>query len=358
MTGPVLKTEGTAFAGWKEVTVRRSIETLVGTFDFGATERYPGPLPQRKMLPGQSCTVELEDEVVITGWIDSVAPAYDADNHSVRVRGRDRAADLVDCSALHKPGEWTEIRMERLAGILAKPFGVTVKADVSTGDRFRKFTLQKGETAWEAIERMARQRGVLVVSDGEGGLLITRAGLSLEGATLKTGGVPRILSGSATYSDVDRFSEYHTRAQASGTDDFFGTAVAQVSAIARDPNVSRYRPLIVMAEEQPGPGKVQERATWEASSRAGRSRRATLTVQGWKAQAGVWQPNRRVQVDDELLGIQREMLIVAVEHTLGERGTRTTLELARPEAFELLALPEPSGGTGTELTGAVPDIFS
>lgn len=341
----ILKAGGVAFGGWKEISVRLSIESVSGTFRVRATEKYPGPLPQRKLVPGLACAVELGGETVITGWIDGVAPAYTHETHEVTVSGRDRAGDLVDCAAVHSPGEWRGLRMERLVAIFAEPFGVTVRARVDTGSPFEKFTLDKGETAHEAIERMARQRAVLVVSDGQGGLEITRAAEDRVGLRLETGG-PWILAGRGVLNHSARFSEYRLLAQRPGNDFLGGRQAAQVVATATDPGVRRYRPYVAMAEDPPGGTTLAERARWEANVRAGRSQKATLTVRGWRTgrDGPLWRPNRRVHVKDTFLGIDRELLISGVEFSAGPGGRRAVLDLVRPEAFELVELPDASGG--------------
>src|SRR3546814_20384162 len=68
-------------------------------------------------------TTLFRSEVVINGWIDSFAPSFSVDNHAIRVTGRDRAADLVDCAAVHKPGSWSGRKLEQIATELVKPFG-------------------------------------------------------------------------------------------------------------------------------------------------------------------------------------------------------------------------------------------
>ena len=117
--------------------------------------------------------------MVITGYVDDVSPAYSATGHDVTVDGRDATSqgDLVDCSAIHQPGEWrVSGTLEAIVTILAKPFGIPVKAECDTGTAFRKFRIEEGETAFEAIERACRMRAVLAAGDGKGGLRIIRAG--------------------------------------------------------------------------------------------------------------------------------------------------------------------------------------
>jgi prophage tail gpP-like protein len=77
--------------------------------------------------------------------------------------------------------------------------------------------------------------------------------------------------------------------------------------------------------------------------RYGKSRRATYTVPGWTAAGTLWRPNAMVQVRDAFVGIDEEMLIVGVDFSLDEQGSRTAISVARRQAFELLPMPERKG---------------
>src|SRR3546814_20540282 len=122
------------------------------------------------------CRVLLGGEVVIKGWIDSVAPSFSVENHAIRFTGRDRAADLVDCAAVHKPGSWSGRKLEQIATELVKPFGLKVTARASTGAAFKSFALQQSECVWEAIGRPRKFRGVLVQATADGQVGLTTPG--------------------------------------------------------------------------------------------------------------------------------------------------------------------------------------
>ena len=61
------------------------------------------------------------------------------------------------------------------------------------------------------------------------------------------------------------------------------------------------------------------------------------TVQGWRqAKDGpLWEPNQLVSLDDRIIGLEAEMLITQCTYTLGLDGSRCTLTLAMPAAYEL-----------------------
>ncbi|QHI96062.1 hypothetical protein GT348_07270 [Aristophania vespae] len=61
-------------------------------------------------------------------------------------------------------------------GSLANPYGLSVRQVVDTGAPFEVVAFEAGSSVLDAIEKQSRQRGVLVTSDGLGGILLTKPG--------------------------------------------------------------------------------------------------------------------------------------------------------------------------------------
>jgi len=339
MTGEIsLETGGERFGGWIRVSVSQSIEAAAGSFSFTASEKSPDDPLGRPIRMGDLAVVRIGDVALITGYIDKIDPGYDANTHTIRVSGRSKTADLVDCSATHEPGLWLERTLEQIAAELTKPFGIKVRAEISTGLPFSTFQLEPAETVHGAIVRAAGHRAILVTDNGAGDLVLTRVGPARAGVELRKG--DRILSARGSFSDRERFKTYTVMGQRRSTDSDGDDPQTRVSAEAKDLAVKRFRPLDILAEEPGGVGSYRDRAKWEASNRKGNALRAMLVVQDWAHPGGLWLPNQRVNVDDAWLGITREMLIAGVTWILDESGRRTELSIAPPEAFELLATSE------------------
>jgi prophage tail gpP-like protein len=207
---------------------------------------------------------------------------YDDAAHDVSVAGRDKAADLWDCAAsVDGPFEFSGLSLLEIAQRLASPYGVEVRAEASVGAAFPRFGIQPGETAWDAIERGARQRAVLPVADGLGGLLLTRAGTSRAAGSIELG--RNTLKSDASFSHRDRFSKTVALGQAERgqDDDHFGPR-----GTATDPEIKRYRPKVITGETQGTGVTLQQRAEWEQRVATGRSRRVTYSLAGWQDDGG------------------------------------------------------------------------
>lgn len=339
-----LKVAGTRYSGWKSIRVRRSVEQFAGLFVLEVSETFPDPklLAVSRIAVGEACEILIGDNPIITGYVDDVLPRYDAQTHEVAIEGRDRAADLIDCSAMRQGGEWKDRTLLQIAQDLAKPYQVEVRAEVDVGKAFRRFRLNYGETVYEALVRAGRMRGVLFMSDGLGGLVITRAGTARIPTKLERG--QNILRAEATFSQRDRYQTYVVNGQQEGTS--WTTAVEHSGPRAQviDKQIGRHRVLVILAEDQVDIETCRQRGIWEKNTRVGGSQRAKLTVQGWAYEKDkLWEPNRLVSVKDEWLGLDepRDLLIVSVAFLLdADGGTRTELELTPREAFDVLPLEE------------------
>ncbi|MEW5904928.1 MAG: phage baseplate assembly protein, partial [Pseudomonadota bacterium] len=269
------------YGGWKSARIERGIEQIAGSFELSVSERWPGQLEPRKIRRGDRCTVMDDGETLITGWVDDARPSFDADAHEFRVTGRDATGDLVDCSAIYKTGQWSGVKLDRIVRDVCKPFDIKVAIDTDIGSAFKSFKINDGESAFECIERACRDRAVMPVSDGKGGLVLTRAKDSESIAELIEG--VNILSAEGEFGMKERHSRYIVKGQdRGGDDDLEPESHTQIKAESVDEQVTRYRPLVVLAENRGSHATYKDRATWERNVRRGRSSVATVTVAGWR----------------------------------------------------------------------------
>lgn len=333
--------DGLAYGGWTRLEVQRGIEQIAGGFVLQLTARWPGVDEPMQLREGLACQVKMGDDLVISGWIDDYETDDTSTSSSLRISGRDKTGDLVDCSAIHKTGQWRGVRLERIVSDIAAPFGITVvvAAGTATGEVFKRFALEEGEKAFDAIDRACRLRAVLVTSTPDGNLLITSASTVSSGASLIEG--VNMTKFNSRHSWKERHSEIILKGQVPGDDFENGTAAAHLKASAKDAEIARYRPLVVIAEHGTSNKSLADRAAWEVKVRMGRGKRGGCTVVGWRTgtdgqEGPLWQPNTLVHVTSSRMNIDREMLIVSCSYQLTEQGRFTDLTFARPEAFELV----------------------
>ena len=342
---------GEIHSGWEAVSVTRSIETISGTFELRLSERNPVSPSLRRIGPGKACELRLDGTVVVSGYVDDLAVTLEADTHTIRVSGRDKTGDLVDCSVVvnaddpESAGEWEGAKLEQICRQICKPFGITVSALQPTGEPFRRFKTQEGESAYEAIVRACKNRALLPTAGPDGNLVLMRPGPS-SGGRIAEGDNALALRG--TFNDRDRHNRYIVKGQAGGDDKTWGASVTTGKSEATDPAVTRYRPLIVISEDHGEAGTLANRVKWEAATRAGQARRVEATVQGWRDGGRLWSAGDAVTLDSPTLGLETPttMTIAGVTFTLDEKGTLTNLTLVHPKAFELRTLPKGEAEAG------------
>lgn len=122
-----------------------------------------------------------------------------------------------------------------------------------------------------------------------------------------------------------------------------------------DNEIGRYRPMLIIADDNMTGTTGYQRAMWEMKRNNAEGKRSTVTVQGWqKPDGSLWLPNELVILDAPELGIEREeRLIVDCRYTLDENGTKTQMTLMHRDAFDEPpeALNE-QGGKGKKGKGA------
>jgi prophage tail gpP-like protein len=332
-----LTVNGESLSGWTEVRVTRGIERCPSDFDILMTDLAPGDATGHVVAAGDPCTVSLGADLVLTGYVDKVEPSYDSGRHEIRVSGRGKCQDLVDCSAEWPGGQISGVDALQIAQDLATPYGIDVQLlGPDSGKTIPQFNLMLGETAYEIIERVCRFAGFLCYEDAYGNLVLARAS-TVSAASGFTEG-KNILSGAAAYSVDQQYSEYDCFLMAMDVLSDIGEGGNLVFSLT-NPDIARHRKLYIIADAGSGGLQLaQDRATWEGQRRRGRGLQLTLTVDSWRDSAGkLWEPNTTAPVSVPNLHWTRTdpPLIGSVSFMRDAKGTRAEVVLMPPEAFTL-----------------------
>lgn len=339
-----LLVNGRRYQGWTDVTVDRGLDFAAAAFSLSVSENYPAPNQSLPIRPGDACTILIGGQPIINGYVDEPGPSYSETSHSVSVSGRSKTADLIDASAINEPGQWREQKISQIVRDLCDPFGIEIVVAGPEGDPIEFAEIEQGESVFEIIERLCRMRGLTATDTPDGALALTRATeIQAAGALIKIAGDTKsnIKSGSARASQAQRYSTYIVKGQMKGSDTEFGRVNSQSIGLATDPAITRYKPLLILADGQMTAQQCQERAGWEAARRAGQAMSYECVVQGWRQgpDLPLWTVNQLVPVRDDFANINQKLLLTDVSYQLSSQGGRiTSLKLQPPEAF----LPEPT----------------
>jgi prophage tail gpP-like protein len=344
----LLKLGMSYYYGWKEVQIFKSINNGCGGFSLRSSERYPDQPELWTVKVGTKCTVEIEGQTVITGYIDDINISYDYQNHSIEIIGRDNTSDLVDCNYPEETSWQYQSLYKMLVDVCFK-FGVEVAIEPSvTAICLEKFpgdkvTIQCSDTVFDFINKLCQVKAVLPVCYGDGKLTITRAGTNGFAINPIELGY-NIISGRAEYSNKNRFSQYMVKGQSAGkttinsVKDIIAPSNTAKFLISRDLDIHRYRPKVIAQDGNATTQSCKSTADWYRNVAAGNSRKFTYKLiewlQGDSIASPIWDINQTVQVKDPTFGLESFLLISSINYRCSEsEGTTTELTLVDPKTY-------------------------
>jgi len=337
----VLSVAGKNYGGWQTVRITRSIEALAGSFSIALTEQWAGQSKPWPIADDAECSVMIDGLTVITGFVDRTRPGFTLNSRSISVEGRDRSGDVVDCSAQLDKWSFSNVNVLETARKICAPYGVNVSLQpglvVPAVTVPKKHAIDPGDSAADALQKLLAPAGLLAVADGNGGLVLSRAGSQQLLTTLVEGENVKEAQGSFDVSS--RFRTYEVMGSHKGRDDLSGATAAGVRGTATDMNARTGRTLIVRPDTNMTAALAKDRAEWEASTRAARGESVAVKVQGWAPVSDalfhpVWPMNWLVRAKLPSCRVNGLGLIAGVSLSHDDKeGTVTTLDLRNPDAF-------------------------
>lgn len=345
---------GRRYDGWKSVQITRTIEEMSGSFSLAVSDHWAGQDIAWPIAAEDRCQVRIGDVTVIDGWVGGRAIAISASERTLTYRGRDRCSVLAACEL--RGQTFRRATVLDIARAIAEPFGirVTLQPGLDAGERIDKLVAGPGEKADRVILEAAQMAGVLAVSDGAGGLLLTRAGYGRASVPLVQG--QNVEAMSMDYDADERFSRYVVATQTRGDDDAAGGATRVLAEVV-DSEVKRAeRVRYIRPEKGVTATYARQRAAWDMRVRRARALGVQVVVRGWRQDDDsddLWPVNGIIPVRCPAIGVVGDMLISNAEHSLDDQGGEVTqLRLVPPAAFDV----EPTLERPKALSGLWPEL--
>lgn len=355
------------YRGWSTASVSRRLDALTDTFSFNAVKKAGIPLPFKG---GEDCQIEVDEEIVLTGFIEIVNVDGDSETHNIALTGRDRTGDILDSKLGSLDDLKAPISLKRLIEKALENIG----SDIEVDEQFEPSLFEKvndlasgeeGESAWTFIEKLARKKQVLISSNELGNIVITRSsGVEIDALIQhkirNTSGTNNVKSYSYSYDSTGRYNIYRISTQlnlntVNDAGDIANEEMVHQSISILDENIREGRQFVLVSENSGA--KPKDRVIWESNIRRARGNVYAATVQDYRNQTGeLWKPNTLVRVRSDYAGIDSRMLINAVEFVLDIEGGRSTvLSLINKDAYTLAlsrGLKIEEVKTGTDIIGA------
>lgn len=326
---------GHTFEDWESVWVQHIWGDPYLSFKFTAAERDPTAelMSLLQFKPGDECMIKLAGELVLkTGRILIRQAAFDKQSHGVILQGVSISWAAARASIIHKTCNFDKKSFKEIAEEVLKPTEVKARFDGEISDqKFERMQCKPGEPIFLFLDRIGRDRDIIVTSDKEGDLLFVgkrkpdNQGEVVEGKN--------ILKCQAIISDKDQRSFLVAHAQSPGNDKNKMRPPAEQEAKA-DGTLKYYSPLLIPVEQPTWTNKeLEQRVNTEARWTAAQQIQVTVVLQGWRVSGGgsVWQAGKNVNFKSKMAMINQELSIQSVTFTQDDKnGSLTTLLLVAP----------------------------
>lgn len=319
---------GMPYTAWKSMSVKYTFGSQEITFEIVASDEAPDLMSNAwRFEPGTPCQLLATGTLLVDGFINDLDIHFNEQAHELRVAGRSKSQDAVDCSVDHGTHEWKKKSLDQIAN------------DTGNNTRFRAteklppidvVRANPGEKVAKFVDRHARSHGVFATAQRDGTVAIGKggkerhAGAIVEGINLKRARVK--------FSDRDRHEKVKVKSQrAKG----HGKANTRIKEEATDGGARKGRVLRFMPDHHMDKGRAKTRAEQARDKRIGESVHFNATLVGFRDEGGeLWTVGKLVFCETVLGHLSEDLAINTVELSQNDHiGTISTLELCHPSAL-------------------------
>lgn len=349
MSDLILEVNGIKYQGFTDALVNRSVENLASQFSYSTTVKdsfdfMSGSFSkiQNDLKVQDSVRVFIDSNLVMSGFIEDLDISYSAGSHSISVSGRDKTCDLIDNSII--PKQYFQRNFVRLLKTVLKDNRQSIKVindvfDLENLSANEVINTESGDTIATFMDRYAKKLQVLLTTNEDGDLVITREGSDLAvGALVQEikGYNNNILSASINISSTERY-RYIELYSSKGNNDYIAQTIGQ-SGTAIDSSIRETRRKRINMSATTESGSLKNLAKWHVNIRRAKGSRYSCRVQGFYTSGNfglLWQPNTLVQLKDDACQVTGQFLIQGVSFVKNLQGSFTDLSIVEQGAFSI-----------------------
>jgi prophage tail gpP-like protein len=332
-----IKVNGKLFEGFTEASISYGIESMARQFALSITspDQLASPIKvQDKII------VDINDKKVLTGYVDELDKSESASTFTLTIQGRSLTADIIDVSIKRKT--YTQRDFYQLAKAVISDNNIPIKVVNNVFGSLRldsNATAERGETIFDFLDKYAKKVQVLLTTNENGDLVITREGSGImKGQLLKIyigDGVNNILSSSININTRDRYNTIEVYSSTHDKDTYSKSAIIQ-TARAVDSSIRNSRKLIINQTTNSKAISLTNLANWNVNIRRAKGSRYTCRVVGFTLQNELFEANKKIRIRDESMDVEGVFLIQSVNFQLNlTEGAITELQIVEIGAFSL-----------------------
>jgi prophage tail gpP-like protein len=328
----VMEVAGVYFSDWETVWIHNTWGMPNSEFRFTCAERDQSPIWEKvQFKPRDRCAIWLGNLKAVDGVIIVRQVAYDANSHGVSLQGVGVSWYAARASILPLDNVNYKDTIDGITRQLLSKTGVKLK---TIGDMGKPFEYpvhpNPGETIFSFVERLAKDRNVLVGSTPEGEFLLVGLHEVASEADLLEGF--NIKSAQVVINDIGARNMYFAGNQSQGDDQQNMAKAMQQLGVPGD--LPFYSPLYVPLEHPAKtPDEVLKRAQHEQMWGMGEEITADVTVQGWfnPRDWQLWRAGMALHIKSPMAMLDHKLSVNTVTFTQDRQsGSQTTLHLVRP----------------------------
>lgn len=311
--------------------------------------------PEAPVKAGMQCKLLVNDQLELTGIIDKTTRRHDKNGTTLSVEGRDLMGLLVDSYAEDfktvegkKVSELAEMLIRRIpfiqrsaiqyqVDVVGKSKGKKKTADhplTTTLDTPQKLSqIEPGMTVFEILAVYAASRGLMPFALPDGTLIFGRPKVTGESDYFinvrRDGQLNNVESGEEVDDISRRYSKIIVVSQVQGLDEFGSDpGKVNIKKPVTDPDFPFYKPLVVTLNNDSQTPELHGRMLLEKQRHEGYSISyvAPLHSQNGKN----WGINKLCTVTDEVLNVNRTLLVTSRRFRKTKAGSWTDIKLGRP----------------------------
>jgi prophage tail gpP-like protein len=335
------------YSGFTSVEINKSLNTFTGSFaaNFVSKELFIGDerIIENPIKLQDKVEIFIDEELKLTGFVESLDISYTSNSHSISVSGRDRTGDLVDSSIISK--SYKTRNLKRLIELVLLDNGysdirvIQQTFNIDNLEENERVEAEPSDTIFSFIDRYAKKVQVLLTTNEDGDILLTREGqskISTDLISLRQGQNNNIKSASISLNTTNRYRFIEMYSQSAN--DSFGENSINQSAIAEDQDIRSPRRLRVVNNVASQTPILQDAARWQSNLRRAKGLSYKCTVVNYLTEGDrgeTWQINRNIVVKDDKCSLDGEFLISSVSFKKSLQGSITELEIVNKGSYTI-----------------------
>ncbi len=335
----MLEVNGDRFTNFVSGECDIRLDALSNSFKFELSTKGSQDIP---FLAGQPCSVYVDGEKVLTGSIEQWTQDHDETSHTITISGRDNTAKLVDSTiGVIDQVFGDDLTLKSLIELIIDHLGLNLKViDEAMPEPFNPaqevVNPEQGENAFQFIEKHARKRQVLLTSNADGNIVITKnTGNFAAGVVQHSIGANdnNVISASFNYDNTKRYNRYIVASQGIPValnlagDSSLASLVNQGGVVV-DGDIVEGRQLYLIVQSTASDDESLMHAQWIADVRRARGLIYKATTDRFRVGVksdDIWRINMIYNIVDDFVGKIEPMLCNSIKFRMNESTGRTSL---------------------------------